>query len=358
MQCLAVRRMPTSGNGPSFGVAPGVFVHDVLVIGGGIAGLVAARRLEQLSHAVAVLEARPRLGGRALSQVVGGHPLDLGPTWVWDSESAIHALLAELGVQTFAHFDDGEDVYESSDGLQRGRFPRSWVKERRVVGGMGCIVEALAKQVGDIRLEQVVHSVDAHAETLRVTTDSGVHTARYVLGALPPSLAAPLLQTPSAQRALWSKCPVWMGDIAKVVAVFERRFWADHGRSGRGASQRGPMVEIHDMSGSDGTPAALFGFVPKATASPDLEERVRAQFIRMFGARAVPKEVVIERWWQPFTATEQPSVNPGLLGHPALREPALGGRFHLISCETSGESPGHINGAVERALAVVDGLDL
>ena len=42
-------------------------VHDVAIVGGGFAGLSAATALAEGGHRVIVLEARPRLGGRASS---------------------------------------------------------------------------------------------------------------------------------------------------------------------------------------------------------------------------------------------------------------------------------------------------
>jgi monoamine oxidase len=324
----------------------------VAIIGAGIAGLTAARRLAGSGRSVQIFEARQRSGGRAWSPTLQGAALDLGATWVWDSERSIHALLSELGIPTFPHFQDGLDVLDSSP-LQRGRFPRSTVPERRIVGGVQRITDALSDGA-PIAYGTEVRALEPAGDGVRVVTGGGGIHARHVLAALPPSLVARQLLSadPEAARIL-ARVPVWMGDIAKVVAVFEHRFWVEQGWSGRGASARGPMVEIHDLSGVDGTPACLFGFVPQALGGPDLEERVRAQLQRMFGAAAVPVHVAIQAWWtEPYTTEPDPDPDPRLFGHPLLREPFLNRALHLIGCETSGVSPGHLNGAVERANTV------
>lgn len=56
--------------------------HDVIVIGGGFAGLIAARELGAAGLDVVVLEARDRLGGRVWTDHQLGHDLELGGTWV------------------------------------------------------------------------------------------------------------------------------------------------------------------------------------------------------------------------------------------------------------------------------------
>ena len=55
---------------------------DVVVIGAGFAGLVAARELGNAGLNVIVLEARDRLGGRVWTDAQLGHDLELGGTWV------------------------------------------------------------------------------------------------------------------------------------------------------------------------------------------------------------------------------------------------------------------------------------
>ncbi|MCB8819278.1 flavin monoamine oxidase family protein [Microvirga rosea] len=55
---------------------------DVAVVGAGAAGIGAARRLIGAGLSVAVLEARGRIGGRAYTVPLRGHPVDLGAHWL------------------------------------------------------------------------------------------------------------------------------------------------------------------------------------------------------------------------------------------------------------------------------------
>ncbi|MBE7246903.1 MAG: FAD-dependent oxidoreductase, partial [Actinomycetospora chiangmaiensis] len=55
---------------------------DVVVIGAGAAGIAAARTLVAAGMSVAVLEARDRVGGRAWTVSLRGHPVDLGAHWL------------------------------------------------------------------------------------------------------------------------------------------------------------------------------------------------------------------------------------------------------------------------------------
>ncbi|WP_255483205.1 MULTISPECIES: FAD-dependent oxidoreductase [unclassified Synechococcus] len=55
---------------------------DVVVIGGGFAGVTAARDLRKRGLNVLVLEARDRLGGRTWSTDRNGFHVELGGTWI------------------------------------------------------------------------------------------------------------------------------------------------------------------------------------------------------------------------------------------------------------------------------------
>ena len=63
-------------------LAPPPANPDVVVIGAGAAGIGAARRLLERGLSVAVLEARDRVGGRAVTVRLRGHAVDLGAHWL------------------------------------------------------------------------------------------------------------------------------------------------------------------------------------------------------------------------------------------------------------------------------------
>ncbi|HZU30655.1 MAG TPA: NAD(P)/FAD-dependent oxidoreductase, partial [Candidatus Angelobacter sp.] len=71
---------------------------EVLIIGGGIAGLVAARKLTESGVRVVLLEALNRLGGRIYTQYTAGYPVDLGAEFVHGSPNEIFELAAEAGI--------------------------------------------------------------------------------------------------------------------------------------------------------------------------------------------------------------------------------------------------------------------
>lgn len=57
-------------------------IYDVLVIGGGYAGLTASRDLTLANNQVLLVEARDRIGGRSWSSNIDGYPYEMGGTWV------------------------------------------------------------------------------------------------------------------------------------------------------------------------------------------------------------------------------------------------------------------------------------
>jgi monoamine oxidase len=98
--------------GPSAAAAAKRKRVDVVVVGAGLAGLSAARRLKRGGASVAVLEARDRVGGRTLNRELGhGEVVEIGGQWVGPTQNRVLKLIKDLGLSTFKTYVDGKNVY-------------------------------------------------------------------------------------------------------------------------------------------------------------------------------------------------------------------------------------------------------
>lgn len=88
----------------------------IVVIGAGLAGLVAARELKKHGHEVVVLEARNRVGGRIwTSRKWHDMPLDLGATWIHGIEgNPITSIADEVGAKRLVTSYDKSITYDTT----------------------------------------------------------------------------------------------------------------------------------------------------------------------------------------------------------------------------------------------------
>jgi monoamine oxidase len=70
---------------------------DVIIVGGGLSGLIAAGDVLAAGYEPLILEADRRVGGRILTEDVEGVPLELGAQWIGDTHHRMEALASELG---------------------------------------------------------------------------------------------------------------------------------------------------------------------------------------------------------------------------------------------------------------------
>lgn len=353
---------------------------SVAIVGGGLAGLYAARLLHAAGIDFVLFEGRDRLGGRILSPDRSGEApddgYDLGPSWFWPvMQPAIGALIRELDLTAFPQDSDGDVVFErmSRETPRRYRGISREPQSMRLAGGMISLVRALEAGLppeGLLRGMRVTRvMLDDDAVALTVAGADGVELsvrARQVIFALPPRLleASVTFSPPidPATAARWRKTATWMAAHAKFVALYDRPFWRAAGLSGTAQSMVGPLVEIHDATTASGA-AALFGFV-----GTDAEQRsvigeealvwvCVEQLGRLFGAQALQPRATLFKDWStdPMTATSEDRIAGG---HPSPdHRPWVSGDWHghilLAGSETSPSDPGYLAGAIEAARRAV-----
>ncbi|XP_020572295.1 probable polyamine oxidase 4 [Phalaenopsis equestris] len=87
---------------------------SVIVIGGGISGIAAARALTNASFKVTLLESRDRIGGRAYTDYSFGCPVDMGASWLHGvcNENSLAPFIRLLGLKLYRTSGENSILYD------------------------------------------------------------------------------------------------------------------------------------------------------------------------------------------------------------------------------------------------------
>lgn len=230
--------------------------RKVLILGAGMAGLVAAYELSQLGHDVTVLEARTRPGGRVhtlrapfsdglfaeegAARIPASHDLTLKYVKAFELPlepfypSRLNAVRFDRGSREEVPIDGFTEAMTEHYGGDLGGAPERWQK---IKGGTDLLPAAFAKHLGNkiiydapvLRIEQ-----DANAARVVFLKAGAPHTftADSVLCTIPFSVLrdVELPALPDRKRDLIKR--VRYDAVARVYLQTKNRFWEEKGLNG------------------------------------------------------------------------------------------------------------------------------
>jgi len=344
-------------------------VLDVIIVGAGLTGLSLARTLTLQGKDFLVLEARDRIGGRIHTvQTESGAVVEMGATWFFPPFKNLFKLLKEVKVELMEQYLKGYIMYDSGpDTPPRKSYSTGEDDDMfRIKGGTAKLVETLYNTVDSSKVvlgERVTKIVDT-GDGVEVVSNGKTYRGRRVVTTIPPQLLAYSVQfsPPLSDTTLsvMKETHTWMGDSVKAAVTYSTPFWKEDGLSGALYSNSGPFVQMYDQTTSDGTKAALVGFVDNSIADHPLEERrdlVVAQLVRIFGDQAAQYlEYEDSIWSQERLTMGGPNNGPAPRvgrhknnGHRVYQHPLYEGRLIIGGSETSPQAGGYMEGAVNSA---------
>ncbi|HAO15588.1 MAG TPA: hypothetical protein DDE71_08530 [Tenacibaculum sp.] len=349
-------------------------MKDVIVIGGGLAGLTTAHLLKDQNLKVQILEANTQLGGRIKTvKSASGYGLEMGATWVFN-DPFLKQLIQSLNIELYPQYITGKGFYEMNfmDKTQvfDVRQMMGGQEYHKVAGGTYEIIKSLEKLIGtqNIELNSKVTTIqdnDDHIEI--ITSDKKTFKTKNVVITIPPRLLAstikfsPDLSEKSKQIRL--KTHTWMADSVKFSIEYKEPFWRTKGLAGYGISNIGIVREFQDHVNKKGNLYGLVGFLNLSPSQLNWSEEERKNQVikdlsRLLGNEAENYASYKDTIWAIENMNQElTNINEGLYAHQnngdrEITSPEMGQKLFFAGAETSTVNPGYMEGAVKSAYRV------
>ena len=345
--------------------------EEVIIIGGGIAGLTAAYTLKKQGLKPLILESNNRLGGRIYTKSNSSQLFELGATWVFQDEF-LKQLIEELGLDLYPQYLKGDALVKYDPSMEIQRSPTDSLMNgaiyHKVKGGTGAIIQALADQLDADRilLNKKVVALVYQNEGITLTLDDGsiIKGAKVIITAPPKAIAHQINISPQLNNyQLMQATHTWMGDSAKFTVLLDRDYWRTHNLSGFVYSNYGLMREMQDHSASDGKSFGLLGFIqPMGALIGNFEKRkqvVVQELKELFGIHEAHILAYDDFLWREYFVDEQhKNYNTDLIphqnnGHSFYLQSHFDDHLFFAGAETSPSNPGYMEGAVSSAYRAV-----
>ena len=341
--------------------------YDAIVIGAGVAGLAAARKLQENGKKVAIVEARERIGGRVeTDQTTFSRPFDVGAHWFHQEEPEQNPLAnwaRQQGVQQqpdrtryeSQKFVDQQhrqaDLWSNSKGdrplSELPSVKGEWAAEARNLlgplsvgveldrasskdfrtmidekadlvapGGMAQVVDKLAEGL-EVRLSTPVSLVEWTSQGCWVTAGSEKLEADQVVITLPVGVLQK--ETVKFQPAL----PAWknkaiqslqMGHLKKIAFEFppgQLSAGADTGLQVKGS----PMFHLVRPEGSDMSVTLVGGRTAQEweQLGPEAaQQKVLTELRSVYGPSLTPQAATVTHWeGDPLSGGSYSAAKPG-----------------------------------------------
>ncbi|XP_061346789.1 polyamine oxidase 2-like isoform X1 [Gastrolobium bilobum] len=207
---------------------------SVIVIGGGMAGIAAARALHDASFQVVLLESRERVGGRIHTDYSFGFPVDLGASWLHgvSKENPLASLIGRLGLPLYRTSGDNSVLYDH-DLESYGLFDMDGNQvPQELVTKVGEVFETILQETDKVRQE--------------ISEDISIHHALSIVFERKPELR---LEGLGHKVLQWYLCRMegWFAADSDTISL---KWWDQEVLlpGGHGLMVRGYLPVIHTLA--------------------------------------------------------------------------------------------------------------